>query len=137
MGWLLVKTVLSLLAVVGLMGVVMVVMKRFVYGRSRKASAAVEVELLGSRVLQPKRSVFVLRVLDAVFVVGSSEEGLQTLARIGDSRSRALLDDLLARDAEEPRRANMPAGAVSSFAGMLGTLMGSKVRAGEAAGGKA
>lgn len=137
MEWVLLKTLASLAAVLGLMGLVVAFMKRYVYGRRRRGNAPVEVEILGSRVLQPKRSVFVLRVLDAVIVVGSSEEGLQTLARVGDRRSRELLEHLapVAAGAEAP--AAMPRAPLQAFSGILRQAVAAAWRGGEATGGKA
>jgi flagellar biogenesis protein FliO len=137
MEWVLLKTLVSLAAVLGLMGLVVAFMKRFVYGRRRRGNAPVEVEILGSRVLQPKRSVFVLRVLDAVIVVGSSEEGLQTLARVGDRRSRELLEQLAPAPAAadpvpEPARPSLQA-----FSGVLRQALASAWRNGAPTGGKA
>ncbi len=131
------RTVLSLLAVIGLMAAVVFLMKRFMVGRRRGASAPVEVELLGSRVLQPKRSVHVLRVLDTVFVVGSSEEGLRTLARIGGRETRALLDERAAREeAAAPVRGGVFP-AAHGFAAVLRSVIAAAGRPGETAGGKA
>ena len=86
MEWLMVKTLLSLAAVLGLMFGLLFALKRFVY-RGRPAGAStVEIEILGQRVLQPKRSVYVLKVMEKVIVVGMTEHGMQALAEVEDVR---------------------------------------------------
>lgn len=88
------KMILSLAAVLGLMYVVLVLMKRFVAGGTFDSSANVEVEVLGARTLHPKRSVYVLRILDKVIVVGATETTIQMLTEITDPERLQKLDVL-------------------------------------------
>jgi flagellar biogenesis protein FliO len=105
MEWVLIKTLLSLVLVLALMVGVVVVLKKSMYGRTSKRSSAVDIELLGSRILQPKRSVFVLRVLNKVFVIGSSESGMQTLTEIDDDKSLMQLEEQQAESSGEAANA--------------------------------
>ncbi len=84
MGWLLLKTTLSLAGVLALMLAVIWLLKRYLMDGRHTGAGIVEVEILAQKPLQPKRSVVVLRVLNKVLVVGSSDEGLRTLAEIED-----------------------------------------------------
>jgi flagellar biogenesis protein FliO len=92
MEWILVKTMLSLAAVLALMVGVVLALKKYVYRGTAAGGQTVPVEILGQRSLHPKRSILVVKVLDAIFVVGMSEQGLQTLGRIEDAESLAEID---------------------------------------------
>ncbi len=100
MEWILVKTLLSLGAVIGLMVGLVFLLKKYVYAGRVGSSSSVEIGVLGHRVLQPKRSVYVLKVLNKVIVVGSSEQGLQTLAEVTDAESLAEVDEKTAWQGE-------------------------------------
>ena len=84
MEWLLLKTLFSLVAVLGLMFGVVWFLKKYVYRGRSGSSSQIEIEVLGHRSLQPKRSVVVLKVMHKVIVVGMSEHGMQTLTEIAD-----------------------------------------------------
>jgi flagellar biosynthetic protein FliO len=86
MEWVLVKTFLSLIAVLGLMYGLVFLLKKYVLTQGKADNAQVEVELLGRRVLGPKRSVVVLKVFDRVIVVGMTEDGMRTLSEMPDPR---------------------------------------------------
>jgi flagellar protein FliO/FliZ len=96
MEWLLVKTVLSLVGVLGLMIALMVLLKKYVYTAKAGSSAVVDVEVLGQRALQPKRSVVVLKVLNKVVIVGMTEHGMQVLTEIADDKTLAEIEALRA-----------------------------------------
>lgn len=85
MEWVILKMLFSLAAVLGLMFALMFVMKKFFYGSGAKSSSVVNIEVLGSRTLAPKRSVYVLQVMDKVIVVGMTEQGMQTLTEMDNS----------------------------------------------------
>lgn len=91
MEWVLVKTMLTLLAVVGVMIGCVLVLRRFIVHRSGGSSVSVEVELLGHRLLQPKCGIYVLRVLDKVIVVGTSDHGIRSIAEIDDVELKGML----------------------------------------------
>jgi flagellar biogenesis protein FliO len=79
MEWILIKTLLSLAAVIGLMVGLVFLLRKFLVLGGRPSSTDVDIRVLGTRTLQPKRSVCVIGVLDRVLVVGMSEQGMQTL----------------------------------------------------------
>lgn len=84
MGWVLLKTVGSLIAVLGLMFALAVGLKKYLYGFQGASSTRIAIDVLGQRVIRPKRSIVVVKVLNKVFVVGMTEEGMQTLGEIQD-----------------------------------------------------
>ncbi len=85
MEWVMLKTLFSLAAVLGLMFVLLFVVKKFFYGGGSKPSSVVNIEILGSRTLAPKRSVYVLQVMEKVIVVGMTEQGMHTLTEMEGS----------------------------------------------------
>jgi flagellar biogenesis protein FliO len=100
MEWILVKAFFSLVLVLGAMLALMIVLKKYAFTGKGAKSAVVDVEILGQRLLQPKRSVFVLKVLHKVVVVGLTEQGMQTLTEIQDAGSLAEVEERL--DARPP-----------------------------------
>ena len=102
MEWLLVKTLGSLLGVLGLMVGIVVVLRKYVYKGESAGSPIVEVDVLGHRALGPKRSVHVLRVLDKVIVIGVTESGMASLAEISDAESLHTIDRRIAEQMKTP-----------------------------------
>jgi flagellar biogenesis protein FliO len=90
MEWIVVKTLLSLIAVLGLMAGVLLVVKKMFYGDQSSKSSLVDIQVLGYRALQPKRSLYVLKVLNRVYVVGSSENGIHA---IGEFEHQVALEE--------------------------------------------
>jgi flagellar protein FliO/FliZ len=82
MEWMVIKTLLSLGAVLALMLGLAYLLKKYVYRTGTAPTDRVAVDLLGQRAFGPRRSVVVLRVLDRVLVVGMSEHGMQSLAEM-------------------------------------------------------
>jgi flagellar biogenesis protein FliO len=111
--WIVLKTVLSLALVVGLMLGVVFLVRKFSLGSGGHNASQIDIDVLGWRTLQGRRSVAVLRVLDKVIVVGISEDGMSTLAEMQwhESMSPAT-----------PMQAASP----SLFQGILGRYMGTR-----------
>jgi flagellar biogenesis protein FliO len=95
MEWVLVKTFLSLAGVIALMIAVVWLLRRTMLTGNSGASAAVEIQIMGSRMLQPKQSVYVLRVLNKVLIVGAAADGLHTLGEITDEESLHAIEQRL------------------------------------------
>jgi flagellar biosynthetic protein FliO len=83
------RMVLSLSAVLALMIGLMYLVKRFVLPGSSSPRSAVQVEVLGRRALQPKKSIFVVRVAGKVLVLGVSEHGMQALTELSEEEVEA------------------------------------------------
>jgi len=101
MEWLVVKTILSLLAVLALMAGIVVVLKNYAYKGRTKDSSIVSVDVLGHRMLTPKRSVHVLKVLNTVLVVGVTEGGMTSLGEIRDEESLREVTSRMSRSSKD------------------------------------
>lgn len=101
MEWVVVKTLLSLTAVLALMGGIVFVMKKFLLGGRASPSHIVEMRVLGTMMLQPKRAVSVIQVMNKVLILGVSEEGMQTLGELSDEQSLKEIADKLAAQAPD------------------------------------
>lgn len=99
MEWIVVKTMLSLAAVIALMFGIVFVMRKYLGGRA-SSSTIVDMRIIGTMTLQPKRSVSVLKVMNKVLIVGMTEEGMHALGEINDDESiRAINEALTAQPA--------------------------------------
>lgn len=124
MEWVVAKMVLSLGAVLLLMYGLVYVLKRFVLPGAAGAHQQVPIDIIGRRVLQPKKSVVVMKVAGKVLVVGMTDHGMQTLAELAE-------EDLPAGDRLETGTETHPR-AEKRFASMLQTTIQSwKKRNGE------
>lgn len=132
MEWILLKTLLSLAAVLALMVGVVYVLKRYVYRGAQGGTQRVPIEILGQRALHPKRSIVVVKVLDTVFVVGMSEQGMQTLGTIDSDEEQAARSPKPAAD--EPSLGwftKKGTQGTATFAGQLQDSLKSFLRRGE------
>ena len=107
MGWVLLKTLASLAAVLGLMFGLVIVMKKYMYGFQSTRSALISVDVLGQRLIQPKRSIVVVKVLTKIMIVGMTEEGMTLLGEIDDAAILHWIDSTVAET-------DRPAGAPSA-----------------------
>lgn len=96
MEWIVVKTFLSLAAVIGLMIGVVFVMKKYMYGGKSSSANIVDMKVIGTMMLQPKRTVSVLKVMDKVLIIGVTEAGMETLGEISDRESVQEIDRKIA-----------------------------------------
>jgi flagellar biosynthetic protein FliO len=80
MEWILVKMVLSLVAVVALMAGLALFVKKVFFSMHPSNTSQVNIDLVGHRTLAPKRSVYVLRVMGRLIVVGATEQGITLLS---------------------------------------------------------
>jgi flagellar protein FliO/FliZ len=81
--------VMSLAAVLALMGGLLYFVKRFALPGTGAARMPVQVDVLGRRSLQPKKSIVVVRVAGKVLVLGVSDHGMQTLTELTDDEVQA------------------------------------------------
>jgi flagellar biogenesis protein FliO len=103
MEWIVVKTLLSLAAVIALMVGVLFVMKKYMVGAQSASSALIDMKVIGTMALQPKRTVSVLKVMDKVLIIGVTEDGMRTLGEINDEKSLAQIDEQLAAQRAQPK----------------------------------
>lgn len=119
MEWVVVKTLLSLAAVLALMGAVVFVMKRFLLGGRSSSSCIVEMRVLGTMMLQPKRVISVVKVMNKVLILGVSEHGMQTLGELNDEQSLQQIAAKLAAQNGDGKAVRTGAGTSPSFARAL------------------
>jgi flagellar biosynthetic protein FliO len=92
MEWILVKTLLSLFAVLGLMIAVLALVRRLYRSGSTTPGSGVSIELLARTTIQPKCSVAVIKVLDRILVVGATEQQVNLLSEMDESETRPAFD---------------------------------------------
>jgi flagellar biogenesis protein FliO len=115
MEWIIVRTLLSLAAIIALMLGLAFVVKKYMHAGKGGRRSLVDVELLGHRSLQPRTAVYVLRVLNRVIVVGTTEHGMQTLSEMSDPETLAAVEQSV----------NAPAAPARWFPAAKGSAPGS------------
>jgi flagellar biogenesis protein FliO len=103
MEWIILRTLLSLAAIVALMLGLAYLVKKYLHAGKGVRRSLIDVELLGHRSLQPRTAVYVIKVLNRVIVVGASEHGMQTLSEITDPEVLASVEDSLMAGSSGPR----------------------------------
>lgn len=96
MEWIVAKTFLSLTAVIALMIGVVFLMKKYMFAGQASSANIIDMKVVGTMMLQPKRSVSVLKVMNKVIIIGVMEDGMQTLGEISDEKSLNQIEEKLA-----------------------------------------
>jgi flagellar biogenesis protein FliO len=128
MEWIVLRTLVSLAAIIALMLGLAYLGKKYLHAGKGARRSLVDVEVLGHRSLQPRTSVYVVKVLTRVIVVGTSEHGMQTLSEITDPETLAAVDEKIAAAAAPgrwfPGAKADAAGGTRSFSEFLRTSLG-------------
>jgi flagellar biogenesis protein FliO len=103
MGWVLLKTLFSLVAVIGLMFGTVLLLRKFFVGNNSKLLQMPDIEIIGRRVIQPKNSVLVLKIYNKVLIVGISEKGMHPLSEITDQTTINEIEQRIGRAQTGPR----------------------------------
>jgi flagellar biosynthetic protein FliO len=119
MGWLLLKTVLSLTLVVGLMVGAIYLLKKYLIGPQVRSVSGVPIEVLGSVVLQQKNSLYLVKVFGRVLVIGISEGGMSTIAEFNPDEIAA---SILEENAGAPLNQSQPTTFVDYLKKQSGTF---------------
>jgi flagellar biogenesis protein FliO len=93
MDWVVVKSLLSLVAVLALMGAMVFVLRKYAFKGQLSNSSVVDIDLLGHRMLGPKRGIYVVKAMNKVLVVGVTEGGMSSLGEIDDESILRQIDD--------------------------------------------
>lgn len=93
MEWIVLRTLMSLAAIIALMLGLAYLGKKYLNAGKGARRSLVDVEVLGHRSLQPRTSVYVIKVLNRVIVVGTSEHGMQTLSEMSDPGTLASVEE--------------------------------------------
>ena len=126
----LLKAFFTLGAIVAVLAVVLVLVRRYTAGQLA-AKSGTQFRVIGQLALQPKKQVYLLLVADRLLVVGAADQGMTTLAEITDPEVISALIEartapvsarfpLLASPAKSP--ASAPQGGILSFSQFLRAL---------------
>ncbi len=92
--------------------------KRYMGFQSPAKRTLVKIEVLAHQPLQPKRSVYVVRIASSVLVLGSSEQGLQLFTELHDEQLMELLE-------QEPQQPGDSGRIVLNAQNLISRLTGS------------
>ena len=127
MEWIVLRTLISLAAIIALMLGLAFLGKKYLHAGKGSRRSLVDVEILGHRSLQPRTAVYVIRVLNRVIVVGTSDHGMQTLSEMSDPQTLASVEDRITAGTPPGRRfpgTNADAaGGTRSFSDFLKTAL--------------
>jgi flagellar biosynthetic protein FliO len=96
MDWVVVKSLLSLLAVLALMAAIVFALRKYAFKGQLTNTSMVDLSVLGHRMLGPKRGMYVVKVMNKILVVGVTEGGMTSLGEIDDAQSLRQIDEQLA-----------------------------------------
>ena len=82
MDWLIVKTFLTMLVLIGMMFGLLLVVRKYFYTKPQFVNDNLKV--LSSMSLQPKKSIYLVKVFDRVMLVGVSDNSIASLGEITD-----------------------------------------------------
>jgi flagellar biosynthetic protein FliO len=82
MDWLIVKTFLTMFLIVGMMFGLLLVVRKYFFVKPRFVNDNLKV--LSSMSLQPKKSIFLVKVFDRIMLVGVSDNAIASLGEITD-----------------------------------------------------
>ncbi|HQT91818.1 MAG TPA: flagellar biosynthetic protein FliO [Candidatus Kryptobacter bacterium] len=83
MDWLIVKTFLTMLVLIGMMFGLLLVVRKYFYTKPQFVNDNLKV--LSSMSLQPKKSIYLVKVFDRVMLVGVSDNSIASLGEITDA----------------------------------------------------
>ncbi len=87
MFWSFLQMIFSLAVVLGLMFALLFFLKKYLTKTSHNGASAVPIEILGCTAIQPKKSIIAVNVSGKVLVLGSTENGITTLAEFSEKES--------------------------------------------------
>ncbi|MBP6672233.1 MAG: flagellar biosynthetic protein FliO [Bacteroidetes bacterium] len=118
MGPLIGQMLISLSIVLAIMVGLAYFVKRYMGFQSPAKRTLVKIEVLAHQPLQPKRSVYVVRIASSVLVLGSSEQGLQLFTELHDEQLMELLE-------QEPQQPGDSGRIVLNAQNLISRLTGS------------
>ncbi|MCL4510594.1 MAG: flagellar biosynthetic protein FliO [Bacteroidetes bacterium] len=90
MDWLIVKTFLTMILIVGLMFALLIVARKYFYGKPHFVNENMKV--LAAMNLQPKKAIYLVKVFNKALLVGVSDNAIASLGEITDSEVLQKLD---------------------------------------------
>lgn len=116
---LLLRTVGSIALVVALIFGFVYALRRFVYLRGHRPNGKGIIEVVGSNFLQPKKALYVVRVMDRVLVLGVTDTRISLLCQLGGSPSSEVPPVEPPEDIEPAYQPGHP----KQFSGLLGSFV--------------
>ena len=90
MDWLVIRAFLTMMMIVGLMFALLVVVRKYLFNRPNISNENMKV--LSSLSLQPKKSIFLVKVFNKVMLVGISDNSIAALGEITDEETLEIID---------------------------------------------
>lgn len=90
MDWLVVRAFLTMMMIVGLMFALLIVVRKYFFNKPRLTNDNMRV--LSSISLQPKKSIFLVKIFNKVMLVGVSDNSVASLGEITDEETLELLE---------------------------------------------
>ncbi len=90
MDWMVVKAFLTMMMIVGLMFAILVVVRKYLFNRPNIPNDNMKV--LSSLSLQPKKSIFLVKVFNKVMLVGISDNSIAALGEITDDETLEIIE---------------------------------------------
>lgn len=91
MDWLIVKTFLTMILIVGMMFVVLIFVRKYFYAKPQFVDE--NLRIVTSISLQPKKSIYLVKVFDKVMLVGVSDNAIASLGEVTDPETLRRIDD--------------------------------------------
>lgn len=85
MDWLIIKSLITLLLIIALMFGLLIGAKRFFLAKRKFENE--EIKIVNMIALQPKKAIYLVKVLNRIILVGVSDNAIASLGEIGDADS--------------------------------------------------
>lgn len=94
MSWVIVKTFLSFGLILFLMAVLFYALKKFYPNFSGSSQQGLIMRIYGKLQIQPRKSIYIVRVLNKVLVLGVSENSISVLSELNEPEMIRVLDEI-------------------------------------------
>ncbi len=108
MDWLVVKTFLTMMLIVGLMFAVLIIVRKYFYSRPQFADD--NMRIITSLSLQPKKSIYLVKMFGKMMIVGVTDNSIAALGEVTDPEALKTI-----QAADSRNRGKGFAGVLSSF----------------------
>ncbi len=98
MTWVILKTFLSFALILFLMAVLFYALKKFYPNVPGFSSPDPGMRIYGRLQIQPRKSIYIVRVLNKVLVLGISENSINVLSELNDPEIIKVLDEIYSFD---------------------------------------
>ncbi len=94
MVWVIVKTFLSFALILFLMAVLFYALKKFYPNVSGSSEQSFIMQVYGKLQIQPRKSIYIVRVLNKVLVLGVSENSINVLSELNEPEMIKILEEI-------------------------------------------